>query len=224
MEDNTIISEVSAIQVKLLYVHFRSIKINDDIDRIKNIEFLDPTAPDAIKKKGELAYSIIDIIALFENYNSLVRNIYNYENIKKHLNRKLKSKLEHIRKITADWKHVRNKIGGHVDIKPILEFCEDNNYKGVFISNELEADFKGVLILQMIESAINSTLNKSQLFESPLKLTESSDLNKLVVAIMRDWKPCFDLFSDISKLLYKIGKKDKLKLIDKKDIGIIKFK
>ena len=187
------------------------------------MEFSDLTSPEAIKKNGELAYCIIDIIALFENYNSLVRNIYNYKNIEKHLNRKLRSKLEIIRKLSADWKHVRNKIGGHVDIKPILEFCEENNYKGVFISNELEADFKGVLILQMIESAINSTLHKSQLFDSPLKLTEPADLGKLVSKIMQDWKPCIALFSDVSTLLYKIGKKDKLKLISKNDIGIIKF-
>jgi len=51
MEDNTVIPEVSAIQVKLMYVHFRSIKINDDILRINSIEFSDPTKPDAIKKK-----------------------------------------------------------------------------------------------------------------------------------------------------------------------------
>lgn len=223
MEDNTVIPEVSAIQVKLMYVHFRSIKINDDIMRINSMEFSDPTKPDAIKKKGELAYCIIDIIALFENYNSLVRNIYNYENIEKHLNRKLKSRLEIIRKITADWKHVRNKIGGHVDIKPIREFCEENNYNGVFISNEFEADFKGILILQMIESAINSTLSKSLLFDSNLKLTEPSDLGKLVSKIMEDWKPCVNLFKDVSEFLYKIGKKDKLKRINKEDIGIIKF-
>ena len=223
MEDNTVIPEVSAIQVKLMYVHFRSIKINDDIMRINSMEFSDPTKPDAIKKKGELAYCIIDIIALFENYNSLVRNIYNYENIEKHLNRKLKSKLEIIRKITADWKHVRNKIGGHVDIKLIREFCEENNYNGVFISNEFEADFKGILILQMIESAINSTLSKSLLFDSNLKLTEPSDLGKLVSKIMEDWKPCVNLFKDVLEFLYKIGKKDKLKRINKEDIGIIKF-
>jgi hypothetical protein len=222
-DDKTVIPEVSAIQVKLMYVHFRSIKINDDIMRINSHEFSDPTKPDAIKKKGELAYCIIDIIALFENYNSLVRNIYNYENIEKHLNSNLKFKLENIRKITAEWKHVRNKIGGHVDIKLIREFCEENNYNGVFISNEIEADFKGVLILQMIESAINSTLFKSHLFDSNLKLTEPAGLRKLVNKIMMDWKPCLALFNDVSEFLYSIGKKDKLKRINKEDIGLIKF-
>lgn len=224
MENGTLISEISAIQVKLLFLHFKSVKINEDIRRISSIPFSDPEGTDAIKKKGEIAYCVIEIIALFESYNSFVRNIYNYENIAKYLNRKLKTKLENIKISTAKWKHVRNKIGGHVDIKSIQEFCEIYNYKGVFISNDLEADFKGILLLQMIESAINSTLEKSKLFESKVILTEPADLTKTIAKLNSDWKPCLDMFSDISELLYKIGKKDKLKVIRKEDIGIIRFK
>lgn len=223
MDNNTIISEISAIQVKLLFLHFKSIKIIEDIRRTNSIAFSDSASHEAIKKRGEIAYSIIDIIALLESYNSFVSNIYNYKNIAKYLNSKLKSRLGNIQKSTAKWKHVRNKIGGHVDIKPILEFCDNYNYKGVFISNDLEADFKGILILQMIESAINSTLDKSKLFEGKIVLTNQSDLAKLVGKINEDWKPCLDLFGTIFKLLYKIGKKDKLKVIRKENIGIIKF-
>jgi len=183
MENDTVISEISAIQVKLLFLHFKSIKINEDIQRINSISFSDPESPEAIKKKGEIAYCIIDIIALFESYNSFVRNINNYENIAKYLKRRLRRKLENIKISTAKWKHVRNKIGGHIDIKPIQEFCETYSYKGVFISNDLEADFKGILILQMIESAINSTLNKSKLFSKKVILTQESDLGKIISKI-----------------------------------------
>ncbi len=223
MENDTIISEISAIQVKILYLHFKSIKINEEINRINSIQFNDNESPDAIKTKGELAYSIIDIIALFESYNSFVRNINNYENIAKYLNRKLRTKLENIKTSTAQWKHVRNKIGGHVDIKLIQEFCELYNYRGVFISNNLEADFKGILILQMIESAINNTLEKSKLFDRKLILTETADLGMLITKINQDWTPCKDIFNDIFKLLYKIGKYDKLNIISEEDIGLIKF-
>ncbi len=221
--ENTIISEISAIQVKLLFLHYKSVRINEDIQRIISISFLNPESPEAIKKKGEIAYCIVDIITLFESYNSFVTNIYNYKNIAKYLDSKLKIKLGNIQKTTAKWKHVRNKIGGHIDIEPIQEFCENYNYKGVFISNDLEADFKGILILQMIESALNSTLDKSKLFESKVILTEQSDLAKIIDKINQDWKPCLDIFGDVFKLLYKIGKKDKLKVISKADIGIIKF-
>lgn len=223
MNENTLISEISAIQVKLLFLHFKSVKINDDIARINQTEFSSNSVADAIKKRGEMAYNIIDIVVLFESYNSLINNIYNYKKIAKHINSELRFKLGKIQKLTAKWKFVRNKIGGHVDIEPIQEFCDLYEYKGVFISNNLEADFKGILILQMIESAINSTLDKSNLFENKLVLTNKVDLEKLISKINQDWKPCFDLFSDISKFLYKIGKKDKLKTIKGKDVGLIKF-
>ncbi|MEX0810781.1 MAG: hypothetical protein WD048_01105 [Chitinophagales bacterium] len=222
-KNNTIVSEISAIQVKLLFLHFKSVRINEDIQRINSIPFSNPKKPEAIIKKGEIAYCLVDIISLFESYNSLVSNIYSYKNISKYIESNLKSRLGKIQKTTAKWKHVRNKIGGHVDIEPIQEFCENYNYKGVFISNNLEADFKGILILQMIESAINSTLNKSKLFENEVVLTEQLDLGRLIGKIKQDWEPCLDMFDDVFKLLYKIGKGDKLKAITNQDIGIIKF-
>lgn len=223
MEENTLVSEISAIQIKLLFLHNKSIRINEDIHRIDSTTFANPQSPEAIKKKGEIAYCLIDIISLFESYNSLISNIYSYRDIAKHLNLKLKTSLGSIQKTTAKWKHVRNKIGGHLDIEPIQEFCEKYNYKGVFISNNLETDFKGVLILQMIEAAINSTLEKSKLFENKVILTQPNDLAMVISKINKDWKPCLDIFSDIFKLLYKIGKKDKLNVIREEDIGIIKF-
>jgi hypothetical protein len=223
MKSETIISEIAAIQVKLLFLHFKSLRINEDIERINSIQFPSPESREAIKKRGEIAYCIIEIIALFESYNSFVSNIYSYENISKYLDKKIKIRLGNIQKTTAKWKHVRNKIGGHIDIDSIQEFCEYYNYKGVFITNDLEADFKGILILQMIESAINSTLDKSKLFEKNIRLTVQTDLARLVSKINQDWKPCLDMFDDVFKLLYKIGKKDKLEVIGKEDIGIIKF-
>lgn len=223
MDDDTLISEISAIQIKLLFLHFKSVKINDDINRISSILFSNPESPEAIAKRGELAYCIIDIIALFESYDSLVNNINNYESIAKYLTRKLRTKLKNIKISTTKWKHVRNKIGGHVDIKSIQTFCDINNYRGVFLSNHLEADFKGILILQMIESAINTTLSKSNLFDRNIILTEVSDLKKVMDKINEDWQPCIDIFSDVSKLLYKIGKYDKLNAINIEDYGIIKF-
>ena len=218
-----VITEVSALQTKLLYLHFKSIKINDDILRINAIKYADPSSKDAITKKGEIAFNLIDIISLFEGYWSFADDIFRYKNISAHLNSELNTYLRELRRKTSKWKHVRNKIGGHLDINTITSFCEEYNYKGVFISNEIEADFKGILILQMIESAVNTTLEKSNLFKSELKLTEISNLNIFIDRVNEDWFICLQSFNKFSKFLYKMGKKDKLNLITKEDIGLIKF-
>ena len=219
----TLTTEVSSIQIKVLYLHFRSVKINADIERINSTYQGNPKSAEAIEGKGEIAFDIVDIISLFENYNSLVNDIYKFESISRKLTSELRRELNDLRNATSKWKYIRNKIGGHLDIEPIQKFCLTYNYSGVFISNELEADFKGILLLQMIESAINSTLVKSKLFENQLTLTTPQDLNKLIVKLHSDWKLCFDIFHSLMRFLYSIGKDEKLKAIAKEDIGLIKF-
>lgn len=187
------------------------------------MQFPDPSKPDAIKQKGEIAYDIIDIVALFENYNSLVADIFKLKLIEQKLPIILKEELNTLKKVTSKWRFVRNKIGGHIDLEPIQEFCATYNYNGVFISNHLEADFKGILLLQIIESALNMTLDNSKLFNSKLTLTNPLDLNKFVSKMNSDWWLCLKIFESLSKFLYDIGKKEKLKTITEKDIGIIKF-
>lgn len=68
----------------------------------------------------------------------------------------------------AQWKHVRNKLGGHLNIENITSICDKHNFKGVFISNFIEADFKAILLNMLVEESVNSSLNKSQLFEGKL--------------------------------------------------------
>ena len=223
MTDNSLTSDISAIQIKLQYLHFKSIKINEEIDRIRSIQFPNPSSPEAIKTKGEYSFCTIDLISLFEGYNSLLRNILNNKYLLKRLDIDLKTKIEDVKIITGKWKHVRNKIGGHLDIKVIKSFCDKYNYKGVFITNHLEADFKGVILLQIIKSAINNTLNKSHLFEKELILTNIEGIDIFLNKINLDWKRCFLLFNDLSSFLYRIGKSEKMQQIGDKTIGIIKF-
>jgi len=118
----TLTTEISAIQIKVLYLHFKSVKINEDLTRINSLQFPDPSKPEAIKQKGEIAYDIIDIVALFENYNSLVGDIFKLKNIEQKLPISLKEELNTLKKVTSKWKYVRNKIGGHIDLEPIQEF------------------------------------------------------------------------------------------------------
>jgi len=221
---STLTSEISGLQVKLMYLQFKSVKINAEIERLKELEFDSSESPEFIQTRGEIAYSVIDVISLFEHYNSFVNNVKNasYPLLQK-MDESLKEKLENIRELTAQWKHVRNKLGGHLDIKRIQEFCEQNNYNGVFLSNHLEADFKGALLPMMLESALNSTLEKSRLFERNLKLTDPSDMNVFIIKFNQDWAKCMELFRDFFKFLYGIGKQEKLAISNSEDIGIIKF-
>ena len=215
-------TDISSIQVKLLFLHFKSVKINSDIRRIMDVS-TDDSLSASIKFKGEIAYDIIDLVALFEGYHTIVGDVFECAQIKPHLTPNLKAALGTVQKKTSQWNHVRNKIGGHVDIGPIQEFCEQYKYRGVFISNDLEADFKGVLILQMIESAINSTVTNSRLFDKKLVLTDPADLTRLIDKLNSDWKSCIDLFGALSTFLYEAGKQEKLNSISSQDIGIIKF-
>jgi len=104
-----------------------------------------------------------------------------------------------------------------------LTFCSTYNYYGVFISNHLETDFKAILLLQIIESALNMTLDNSKLFDNKLTLTNPVDLNRFISKMNSDWRLCMKIFDSLSRFLYDIGKKEKLKTITEKEIGIIKF-
>ena len=224
MDDTTLTSEISAIQIKLMYLHFKSVKVNDDMNRINSLKFQNLGSPEAISAKGEVAFNMIDVITLFEGYHSLTKDIHAYPNLSKRLSKTVSDTLKEVKKRTEKWKHVRNKIGGHIDIESIKSFCKIYNYRGVFISDELEADFKGIIILQMIQSAINSTLTKSKLFIWPgVDLTGQFGLNTVINKIMEDWRICFEMYKPLMELLYEIGKQEKLKTIDHDDIGIIKF-
>ncbi|MEZ4883715.1 MAG: hypothetical protein R3E32_03170 [Chitinophagales bacterium] len=218
-----ITTEISSIQVKLMYLHFKTIKINDSISRVKSLKFEDLKTPKAIASKGELTYDIIDVIILFENYHSLTDKLLKKNHLATLMPEELRLELKELRKVMSKWKHVRNKIGGHLDLDVIEEFCEKYNYKGVFISQNLEADFKGILLLMMLESAINSTNDKSNLFNEELTLTKPLDLNRFIAKFMTDWRLCLNIFKPVQEFLYSLGKSEKLSLITKEDIGIINF-
>lgn len=201
---------ISALQIKILYLHYKSFKINSEINRLsKEIDFY---KLDLSKKiRGDLAYCAIDVISLFESYNSYTTNFFSTKICP--LDDDFKTKLGYVQKITSKWKHVRNKIGGHVDLDVIVKFCDRYDYKGIFLGRNLEVDFKAILLLKMIESAINCTLNKSKLFEAELSLTNIVDLNKFVDKLKLDWLPCIELLNQSFEFFKKVGLQNKLEVI-----------
>lgn len=216
-------TDISSMQVKLMYLHFKTIKVNESIERINDLKFDNPKTPEAIASKGNLIYDVIDVIIMFESYHSLVDELIRNRLLSSKFNVELKRELQNVRKVMSQWKHVRNKIGGHLDLTVIEEFCKKYNYNGVFISENLEADFKGVLLLMMLETAINSTNEKSNLFEEDLVLTKPLGLNKFNKKFMDDWLLCLNLFESIQEFFYSIGRSEKMKFISKENVGIIKF-
>ncbi|HEX9804987.1 MAG TPA: hypothetical protein VGA67_04860 [Candidatus Dojkabacteria bacterium] len=221
--ETSLTSEISAIQIKLMYLHFKSVKINDSIRQNNNVQFENIESPEAIAHRGSLIYDIIDVITLFENYNSFVSDAMSTQYLSKKLNQKCREQLKEVNKVTQRWKHVRNKVGGHIDLNSIIEYCNRNNYKGIFLSNKLQADFKGVLLTQLLDAAFNSTLGKSKLFARRLDLMNPIDMRIFIGKFNQDWKICLDLFNPLFEDLYTIGKKEKLEVIDRSQIGIIKF-
>lgn len=223
MDKTSLSSEVSAVQTKMLYLHYKTIKINSNIRRIVAMPFGNYESPEAITTRGEITYDLIDAVALFENYYSFTQDFNRLNTLIQKAPKRLIEQLRQVKRSTARWKHVRNKIGGHVDIEPVVEFCKNKNYQGVFISNHLEADFKGILLVQMLEAAVNSTMNKSKLFDNQLVLTQPKDLARLISAVNSDWTLCLELFNPVLEFLYEVGKKEKMDSISLDDVGIIKF-
>ena len=203
---------VSALQVKILYLHYKSFKINSELRRLsKEINF--NQANSSMRKRGELAYCAIDVITLFESYNSYAKDFFSHSKNIKLLDDDFKNKLSYVQKITANWKYVRNKIGGHVDFDTIIRFCDKYNYKGIFLGKNLEIDFKAILLLQMIESAVNSTLNKSRLFDDEICLTNLNDINIFVDKLNLDWLPCIKLLNQSFDFFKKVGLQNRLEVI-----------
>ncbi len=220
---DSITTEISGIQIKSLYLHFKTVRINESIERINSLKFKNPATPKAIAAKGEILYDVIDAITLFENYHSLCDNVLKSPILGPNLSLDLSQYLKITRKKMAQWKHVRNNLGGHLKLQVIQGICKKYNYKGVFISNHLEADFKGILLNMMLGNAVNETLKESNLFEKEIELTNPSDLNEFIILFMDDWKLVLTLFSRLNEFLYEIGREEKMKLIGHDDIGIIKF-
>jgi len=220
---STLTVEVSGIKVKTMYLHCKLVKINDDFLRINEMKFNNPASPKAFSTYGERVYNVIDTITLFENYYSLCDEILKSQELGPLLPLDLSQYLKALRKKMSQWKHVRNKLGGHLNLGVIMELCEKNNYKGVFLSNHIIEDFKGVLLYKMLGEAVNNTLSKSKLFDSELELTKPQDFNLFIGVFMNDFRFTLELLNRIFSFLYDIGRAEKISVSTQLDIGLINF-
>jgi hypothetical protein len=216
---STLTHRIAAIQVKMLHLQFRMKKIYED-QKILNSKLTNYKTPrEIIKGMNNAIYSAIDMLIAFEHMFQLVNDIFNTPELKQRLDQGMIELLGNVRKIAQRWKHVRNKLGGHIDIEIAENFCEKHNYFGVFISNDLEADI-GMLNMLLIENAVNTARTKSDIFGRDLDLKNNGvepEMKLFVETLNNDWNAVFSYFEPLMKFLYKVGKKEKMECTDPKD-------
>ena len=216
---STLTHRVAAIQVKMLHLQFRMKKIYED-QKLLNCKLSSLKTPRKIVKgMNNAVYSAIDMLITFEHMFQLVNDIFNTSELKDLLDESTIQLIGNVRKTAQKWKHVRNKLGGHVDIEIAEKFCEKHNYFGVFISNDLEADI-GMLNILLIESAVNSVRDKSDIFGRELDIKNKGagpEIKLFVETLNNDWNEVFSYFEPLMKFLYKHGKKEKMEYTDPND-------
>ena len=215
----TLTHRVAAIQVKMLHLQFRMKKIYED-QKFLNTKLPSFRTPrEIIKGMNNAVYSAIDMLITFEHMFQLVNDIFNTAELKDRLDQGTIQLIGNVRKIAQKWKHVRNKLGGHIDIDVAEKFCEKHNYFGVFISDDLEADI-GMLNMLLIESAVNAVRSKSDIFGRDLDLKNNGvgpEIKLFVDTLNKDWNEVFSYFEPFMKFLYNVGKKEKMECTDPKD-------
>jgi len=216
--DSTLTYRVAAIQVKMLHLQYRMKKIFDDQSLLNEKANTYKNHREQIKIQINAAYSFIDMLVSMEHLHQLMDDIFATNELVEYFDEKTYKILNHTKKITQQWKFVRNKLDGHIDIESVASFCKRHNYKGVFISNDLEADL-GVLNILLIESAVNSARNLADIFGRDLDFKKNSakEIKVLVERLNKDWNDAFQYFKYFLEFMYKIGKKEKMVATDPDD-------
>lgn len=216
---STLTHRVAAIQVKMFHIQFRMKKIYED-QKLLNSNLPNHKTPrEIIKGMNNAAYSTIDMLITFEHMFQLVNDMFNTPELKQRLDRNTIQLLGNTRKIAQKWKHVRNKLGGHIDIEIAEKFCKDHNYFGVFLSDDLETDI-GMLNMLLIESAVNTARIKSDIFGRELNLKSNgieSEIKLFVETLNNDWNAVFSYFEPLMQFLYEVGKKEKMECTNPED-------
>lgn len=125
MENTSLTHEISVMQVKIMYLHYKSIRINENIRTLSSKQFESLKSTEALITRGTIVYDIVDVIALYENYHSFSDKMLKYNGFASAIPYSLKKALTEVRKRMTKWKHVRNKIGGHLDTESVLEFSRN---------------------------------------------------------------------------------------------------
>ena len=208
---STLTYRVAAVQVKMMHIQYRLKKIHDDQEiineKLKNIT----TNRDILREIGTTVYSTVDMLITMEHLYQLTNDIFSTTELTQHFNKKIYQIINNTKKIAKKWKFVRNKLGGHIDINTVEDFCDKHNFKGVFISDDFECDVSALNMI-LIESAVNSARSSYDIFARDLDLRKDlpGEMKLLVDELNKDWNEAFLYFEPLMKLMYKVGKKEKI--------------
>jgi len=146
----------------MLHLQFRMRKIAEDqeliVEKTKNCK----ANKEIVIKGFNVIYKIIDMLITFEHLNQLFDDIFKTPELDTKSNKELRAILGKSKQAAVRWISVRNKLGGHIDIDVVENFCKQHNYCGVFLSDNLEVD-AGILGILMIFSAVNAARSNSDI-------------------------------------------------------------
>ncbi len=146
-----------------------------------------------------------------EHVHQLMKDFFSIDELTQHFNKETYSLLSNVKKISEKWKYVRNKLGGHIDFKAVEDMCNKHNYKGVFLSKDLETDL-GVLNMLLIENAINTSRKSRDIFGRDIEMKNDlpGEAEVIVNRLNDDWNTVFAYFKPLMELIYKAGKEEKI--------------
>ena len=215
---STLTSRVAAIQFKMLHIQFRALKIAEDQKRV--VETTTETPRQKVKATKNAAYCFLDTMVCMEHIYELINDIFATPELREHMDRAEYEILNKSKDAASRWKPVRNKVGGHLDIDAFIAFCDQHNYKGVFISDDTEADLCALNLLA-IGSAINASRNTCDIFKRDIDIINEIEL--VTKQLDTDCNTAIAYFNPIYEFLYKIGKDEKIAASNPDDLkGIIR--
>ncbi len=208
---STLTHRIAAIQVKMLHIQYRMKKIFEDQQQLVEKSSNYKNHKDTVLGLFNAVYNTLDMLITFEHLNQLFDDIFKTPEIDIKSNKELRAILGKSKQAATRWIAVRNKLGGHIDIEVVEDFCKQHNYYGVFLSDNLEVD-AGVLNMLMIISAVNTARDKSDIFGRDLDLKKNgpAEISLLVRELNKDWQVAFEYFLPMMQFLYQTGKKEKM--------------
>jgi len=208
-KQSTLTAKVAAIQVKMLHLQYRMKKIFEDQALLNEKTF--KSNREKIRGLINSAYSLIDMLITMEHAHQLMKDFFATDELTQYFDKDVYTLLNNVKKISEKWKYVRNKLGGHIDSRVVEDMCNEHNFKGVFLSKDLETDV-GVLNMLLIESAVNAARKSHDIFGRNLEMKHNlaPEAEVLVNKLNEDWNTVFNYFEPLMKLIYKAGKEEKI--------------
>ena len=209
MEHDTFTYRIAALQMKMLHLQFRMKKIYDDQKAINSQRH--NTNREKIRGLRNATYSTIDMLITMEHAATLFQEVFSTPELSKQLTKDDREILSRAKTIASKWQKVRNKLGGHIDLKMVEAACEHHNFKGVFLIEDLETDVS-ILNVILLESALNTSGYAEKEFGRKIDTRKNlqAEIELITNKLNGDWEAVFSYFNPLMKRLYDAGKKDKI--------------